>query len=137
MAQLNFPENPLNGQLYPNPCPASVTQYSWDSSTGMWRIVGVATGVTPGLYGNDLTVGQFTVDVSGNITNANNVPIRSASVLSRGVVQLNDTTTSSRLDQALTARAGKSLQDQTGNLLECIVPSRANVVAALNDLQLQ
>jgi len=137
LAQLNFPENPLNGQLYPNPCPAGVTQYSWDSSTGMWRIVGVATGVTPGQYGNDLTVGQFTVDVSGNITNANNIPIRVSSLTSRGVVQLNNTTTSSRQDQALTANAGKNLQDQIGNLTECIVPSRANVVAALNDLQLQ
>ena len=137
MAQLNFPENPLNGQLYPSPCPQGVTQYSWDNSTGMWRIVGVATGVIPGQYGNDLTVGQFTVDVSGNITNANNISIRSASVSSPGVVQLNDTTSSVRTDEALTARAGKSLQDQIGNLAVCTVPSHANVVAALNDLQAQ
>ena len=137
MAQLNFPENPLNGQLYPDPCPQGVTQYSWDSSTGMWRIVGVATGVIPGRYGDDITVGQFTVDVSGNITVANNIPIRNASVFSQGIVQLNNTTSSVRTDEALTANAGKNLQDQIGNLNVCTVPSHANVVAALNDLQAQ
>jgi hypothetical protein len=54
-----------------------------------------------------------------------------------GIVQLNDTTTSVSISQALTARAGKNLQDQIGNLSLCTVPSRANVVAALNDLQAQ
>ena len=137
MAQLNFPDNPLDGQLYPDPCPTGVTQYRWDSSTGMWRIVGVATGVTPGLYGNDLTVGQFLVDVSGNIQFAANVPIRAASTTSPGVAQLNNTTTSVSVSQALTAAAGKNLQDQIGNLALCTVPDHTNVVAALNDLQSQ
>jgi hypothetical protein len=137
MALLNFPDNPLNGQLYPDPCPVGVTQYQWDSSSGIWRIVGVATGVTPGLYGNQLTVGQFNVDVAGKITQANNVPIADASTTIRGVVRLNDTTTSISVSQALTARAGKSLQDQIGNLANCIVPNSQNVVAALNDLQTQ
>jgi hypothetical protein len=137
MAQLNFPDNPLDGQLYPNPCPVGVTQYKWDTSTGMWRIVGVATGVTPGQYGNDLTVGQFTVDVAGNITQAANVPIRAASLTSPGVTQLNNTTTSIATNQALTAAAGKNLQDQIGNLNVCTVPDNINVVAALNDLQAQ
>jgi hypothetical protein len=137
MSLLNFPDNPLNGQLYPNPCPAGVTQYQWDSSTGMWRIVGVATGVTPGTYGNEITVGQFTVDVTGRLSNALNVPILNASITQAGIVQLNDTTTSISTTQALTARAGKYLQDQIGNLANCIVPDHTNVVAALNDLQQQ
>ena len=64
MSQLNFPDNPVDGQLYPNPCPAGVTQYRWDSGTAIWRIVGVATGVTPGEYGDIVTFGQFTVEVA-------------------------------------------------------------------------
>jgi hypothetical protein len=137
MALLNFPDNPLDGQLYPNPCPTGTTQYRWDSSVGIWRIVGVATGVTPGTYGNDITVGQFTVDVTGSVTQATNVPIQAASTSASGIVQLNDTTASVSISQALTARAGKSLQDQIGNLSLCTVPNRTNVVAALNDLQAQ
>lgn len=137
MAQLNFPDNPIDGQLYPNPCPAGVTQYRWDVSTGMWRIVGVATGVEPGTYGNELFVGQFTVDAQGNVTDAENIPIQDASTLRPGVVQLNDNTNSVSTNQALTANAGKKLQDQIGNLADCTVADHTNVVAALNDLQAQ
>lgn len=137
MSQLNFPDNPIDGQLYPNPCPLGVTQYRWDSTTLMWRIVGVATGVNPGSYGDDITVGRFTVDVQGKITNAENVLIRSASTEFSGVVSLNDSTNSTSITEALTARAGKRLQDQIGNLDNCIVPDHTNIVAALNDLQRQ
>jgi hypothetical protein len=137
MAQLNFPDNPVNGQLYPNPCPTGVTQYRWDSGVGIWRIVGVATDVAPGTYGSDAIVGQFTVDVTGRITEAANVAIRQASLTEPGIVQLNDTLSSLNPNEALTARAGKRLQDQIGNLTNCIVPSNANVVEALNDLQQQ
>jgi hypothetical protein len=137
MAQLNFPDNPIDGQLYPNPCPSGVTQYKWDVASGIWRIVGVATGVVPATYGDNATIGQFTVDVAGNITNATNIPIRPASTTASGIVQLSDSTDNISISQALTARAGKFLQDQIGNLNNCTVPSHANVVAALNDLQNQ
>jgi hypothetical protein len=137
MSQLNFPDNPLNGQLYPNPCPTGVTQYRWDSSTGIWRIVGVATGVVPGTYGDSINVGQFSVDVQGNVTQAANIAIRNATLTLTGVVQLEDTLTSVSTSRALTAAAGKRLQDQIGNLNTCIVPNNANVVLALNDLQNQ
>jgi hypothetical protein len=137
MSQLNFPDNPLNGQLYPNPCPTGVTQYRWDSSTGIWRIVGVATGVVPGTYGDSVNVGQFSVDVQGNVTQAANIAIRNATLTLTGVVQLEDTLTSVSTSRALTAAAGKRLQDQIGNLNTCIVPNNANVVLALNDLQNQ
>jgi hypothetical protein len=137
MALLNFPDNPLDGQLYPNPCPTGTTQYRWDSAVGIWRIVGVATGVTPGTYGDNITVGQFGLDVTGTVTSAANVPIRGASTISSGVVQLTDLLSSTSQNQALTANAGKKLQDQIGNLNNCTVPDRANVVAALNDLQAQ
>lgn len=137
MAQLNFPDNPIDGQLYPNPCPAGVIQYKWDTSTGIWRIVGVATGVVPGTYGNDITVGQFTIDVQGKVTNAENITIRTASTERSGLVLLNDSTASTSITEALTARAGKRLQDQIGNLDDCIVPDHVNIVSALNDLQRQ
>jgi hypothetical protein len=137
MALLNFPDNPLDGQLFPNPCPKGVTQYKWESSTGVWRIVGVATGVLPGRYGNEVTVAGYEVDVKGSITEAYNIPIREATTEETGIVQLNDTTTSSSITEALTARAGKYLQSQIGNLNDCIVPDHFNVVAALNDLQRQ
>jgi len=137
MSQLNFPDNPIDGQLYPNPCPVGVIQYRWDTSTFMWRIVGVATGVTPGTYGNDVTVGQFAVDVQGKVTDADNIPIRRATTELSGLVVLNDTTTSTSITEALTAKAGKRLQDQIGNLSDCIVPDHVNIVSALNDLQRQ
>jgi len=135
MAILNFPVNPVDGQLYPVPCPTGVTQYKWEASTQIWRIVGVATGVNPGTYGNSVTVGSFSVDVQGIITDADNIPIRPAGVGLAGIVPLNDTTTSVSITQALTARAGKFLQDQIGNLSSCIVPQSLNVVQALNYLQ--
>ena len=135
MAILNFPDNPADGQLYPVPCPAGTTQYRWEQSTGIWRIVGVATGVTAGTYGDAVTVPRIAVDVQGIITSAENVPIRPASVSAAGISQLNDTTTSISITQALTARAGKYLQDQIGNLSICLVPQHANVVEALNFVQ--
>ena len=137
MAQLNFPDNPVNGQLYPNPCPTGTTQYRWDSGVGIWRIVGIATDVSPGTYGSDLIVGQFTVDVTGRITEAANVNIRYADMTGPGVVQLTDSLGSLNPTLALTATAGKVLQDQIGNLVNCVVPNHTNVVEALNDLQQQ
>jgi hypothetical protein len=91
--------------------------------------------VIAGVYGDDLTVPQITVDVTGVIQNAVNVPIRQAAVGIPGVVRLNDSTTSPNITEALTARAGKFLQDQIGNLSICVVPRRDNVVDALNYLQ--
>ena len=137
MALLNFPENPVNGQLFPNPCPTGVTQYRWEQSTGIWRIVGVASGVTPGTYGGLTFVGKFTVDVAGVLTDAENIQIQSATTSQPGLVQLTNSTTSIDETKALTARGAKALQDQIGNLANCIVPSHINVVDALNDLQTQ
>ena len=137
MALLNFPENPANGQVYPDPCPPGVTQYRWDSTASIWRIVGVATGVTPGTYGSPTIVGKFTVDAAGSLSYAENVPIQSATISQEGIVQLTNSTASIDQTKALSARGGKALQDQIGNLANCIVPDHTNVVAALNDLQLQ
>jgi len=135
MAQLNFPDNPINGQLYPNPCPPGTTQYRWDQSVGIWRIVGVATEIVPGTYGDEVTVGQFTVDVTGRLTDANNVRIREANQFQSGIVKLTSSLTSDSDYEALSGNAGRILQNQIGNLDACTVPQHTNIVEALNYLQ--
>lgn len=95
----------------------------------------MATGVSPGTYGDNITIPQVTIDVQGVVTDARNVVIRAAGVGVSGIVPLNDSVTSSSTSEALTARVGKFLQDQIGNLGVCIVPEKDNVVTALNYLQ--
>jgi hypothetical protein len=77
MAVLVFPSSPANGELYPSSPLTGQNQYRWDASTLTWRLLGEATGVLPGTYGDDANVGQFTVDATGKITFAQNVPIAS------------------------------------------------------------
>ncbi len=75
MALLSFPSSPTNGQLYPAiPLPGQ-NQYEWVSAEQTWRLLGAATAVTPATYGDATNVGQFTVDATGRITSAVNVPI--------------------------------------------------------------
>ena len=75
MALLNFPSSPSNGQLYPVAPVTGQNQYQWEAATQTWRLLGAATGVTIGTYGDATHVGQFTVDAQGQITSAVNVPI--------------------------------------------------------------
>jgi hypothetical protein len=77
MALLSFPASPANGQLYPTTPLPGQSQYEWSATEQTWRLLGVATAVTPGTYGNGTNVGQFTVDATGKITFAQNVPIAS------------------------------------------------------------
>jgi len=75
MAVLVFPSSPTNGQLYP-PSPASgQSQYQWEATTQTWRLLGYATGVFPGAYGDATHIPQITVDVNGRITLATDVSI--------------------------------------------------------------
>ena len=75
MALLSFPASPANGQLYPtSPIPGQ-NQYEWSAAEQTWRLLGPATAVTPGTYGDATNVGQFTVDAQGRLTSAVNVPI--------------------------------------------------------------
>lgn len=69
MALLVFPSNPTNGQLYPTNPIAGQYQYQWSSADVTWRLLGAATGVTPGTYCPSTTsVPRFTVDALGRIT---------------------------------------------------------------------
>ena len=77
MALLTFPPSPINGQLFPaTPLPGQ-SQYEWLASAGTWALLGPATTVVSGTYGDSSNVGQFTVDAQGRLTSALNVPILS------------------------------------------------------------
>jgi hypothetical protein len=39
MAALNFPANPVDGELYPDPAPAGATQYVYNGTKGTWLTV--------------------------------------------------------------------------------------------------
>ena len=39
MAAFNFPSNPEDGELYPNPAPPGVVQYTWNEAKGTWLAV--------------------------------------------------------------------------------------------------
>ena len=75
MALLNFPSSPINGQKYPVAPAVGQNQYEWSATEQTWRLLGAATAVLPGTYGDASNVGQFTVDVQGRITSAVDVPI--------------------------------------------------------------
>ena len=75
MALLNFPSSPVNGQLYPVAPVVGQNQYEYEAATQTWRLLGAATGVTAGTYGDATNVGQFTVDTQGRIASAVDVPI--------------------------------------------------------------
>lgn len=77
MAILTFPASPVNGELYPvTPLPGQ-NQYQWEQAALTWRLVGTATGVAAGTYGDATNIPRFTVDVTGRITTVTSVPIGS------------------------------------------------------------
>jgi len=75
MALLSFPSSPVNGELYPAVPLTGQNQYEWDATNQIWRLLGAGTGVTAGTYGNSTNVGQITVDATGRISSAIDVPI--------------------------------------------------------------
>ncbi len=137
MALLSFPSPATNGQLYPtSPLPGQ-NQYQYENATQTWRLLGAATGVAPGCYGDSLTVPAFCVDAQGRLTSVSSIPfsiatptqlgvvqignnvqvsggvisILNATTLQAGVVQLNNTVTSTSTTQAATANAVKTAYD--------------------------
>ena len=77
MALLSFPASPINGELYPVAPVAGQNQYQWEAATSTWRLIGTATAVIPGVYGNLNNIPQVTIDATGKVTVATNIPIGS------------------------------------------------------------
>jgi hypothetical protein len=75
VALLSFPASPVNGQLYPVAPVVGQNQYQWEAATNTWRLVGTATGVIPGIYGDVDNIPQITIDATGKITVATNIAI--------------------------------------------------------------
>ena len=75
MALLSFPAAPVNGELYSLVPVTGQNQYQWEAVSNTWRLVGTATGVAAGVYGDVNNIPQITIDVTGKITVAANIPI--------------------------------------------------------------
>ena len=75
MSVLVFPPAPVNGQLFPSTPVAGQAQYQYEAITQTWRLLGYATGVFPGVYGDATHIPQITVDATGRITLATNISI--------------------------------------------------------------
>jgi hypothetical protein len=63
---------------------------------------------TPGTYGNNVIVPVFVLAANGRISSATNTNIRAASTTVSGIVQLNDTITSTSTTEAATANSVKT-----------------------------
>lgn len=112
MSALTFPLNPFNGQLYPtSPLPGEI-QYQYDAAINMWRLLGAASGVIPGIYGSATKIPVFEVSATGVILNITETLVQSATTSQPGLVQLVNDTVTADSSKALTAAMGKFLQDQ-------------------------
>jgi hypothetical protein len=76
-------------------------------------------------------VPEITVDATGRITFAQNLPIQLGDTNQVGLVQLTDNLISNDSSTALTAAQGFSLQNQIGSL-SALNPPASNLVAAIN-----
>ena len=92
---------------------AATGSFNFDGSTGTSCTLTLAnSGVTAGTYGTTLKIPVITVNAKGLITTVATQDIPSASTSAKGVVQLNDTLTSTSTTEALTAAQGKVLSDK-------------------------
>lgn len=97
------------------------------------------TGVAAGAYGSNIKTVTLTLDAKGRVTAASQQDIRAATTALSGVVQLNDTLTSTLITQAATANAVKKVNDAvlaTGIIAKAAIPGSqkgmANGVATLD-----
>lgn len=111
MALLIFPTTPFNGQIYPVNPPPGTNVYQWSATEQTWVLLGTVTGVIPGTYGGPTEVPQFTVNFAGRIETAQSIPIQLADTTQVGLVQLNNTVTSTSASQAATANTVKIAYD--------------------------
>ena len=131
MALLTFPSSPFNGQVYPLSPPVNTQVYMWSTADNTWVLLGLASGVVPATYGDALHVPQITVDSTGRITLAVDVPIQLGDTAQVGLVQLVDDTASNDPTKALTAAQGFKLQNEIGDV-SLLAPSFPDVVYAIN-----
>lgn len=116
MALLSFPASPVNGQLYPVAPVVGQNQYQWEAVSNTWRLIGTATAVTPGIYGNSDNIPQITIDVTGRITLAANIPIGASYVKTNNLAAYNGYTwpnSDGTVDEILTTNGAGVLSWQT------------------------
>ena len=115
MALLSFPPAPVNGELYPVSPIAGQNQYEWSSTDQVWRLLGAATGVIPGTYGDSTHVGQFQVNTSGEVIFAQDVAIEPATTTQVGLIEIATNAETLAGVSADTAVTPFSLQSKTSS----------------------
>ena len=76
----------------------------------------INTSIIEGVYGSLLESPIITVDKKGRVVDIKSTPIARSSVSSQGLVQLNDTVTSTSVTEAATARVVKQVYDFAYNV---------------------
>lgn len=95
----------------------------WNSTTNRFETA-IITDVLPnvannvGTFGNSITIPVITVDDKGRVTVVTTSTVRSASTSQTGVVQLNNTVTSTSTTQAATANAVKLANDNANSKVD-------------------
>ena len=133
MALLTFPFPVADGTVYPVSPPAGTNVYQWSSTDQTWILLGKSTGVAAGTYGTPLSVPQITIDATGRITVAVDVPIQLGDTTQVGLVQLVDDLISNDPTKALTAAQGFVLSNEIGDT-SLLNPFYPNLVTAINAL---
>lgn len=132
MASLSFPSNPVNGELYPANPPLGESQYQYDASANTWRLIGPASGAIAGTYGTPYQVPQITIDSSGRILVAQNIPIAATAGDLQMVTDNGNTTTNSINIEVTGASLGLLVVD--GNALPNRVEIHPTYLAVRNGL---
>lgn len=92
---------------------AATGSFNFDGSKGKSCVLTLAnSGAKAGTYGSTLKIPVITVNTKGLITTVTTQDIPTASTSAKGLVQLNDTLTSTSTQQAATAAQVKVLNDQ-------------------------
>ena len=84
---------------------------SGNSSTDALDIGLINSGVTASGYGDSISVSTFVVDSKGRLTSASNTTIRSGTTSQTGVIQLEDSVTSTSTSNAATPASVKTAYD--------------------------
>lgn len=90
------------------------------------------SGVGAGTYGTNKTIPSFTVDAKGRVTGVNVLSIPTATTSATGIVQLNNTVTSTATNQAATPAAVKQAYDLANAAIPKSAIGASNGVAPLD-----